>query len=315
MQVGRLIELEAVLAVAHRRSFRAAAVDLGLSTTALSQIVAGLESRLGVRLFNRTTRSVAPTAAGDQFVVEITPALAAIRSAVQTVGSHQVAPSGLLRLNTSLGAARRLLSPLILEYLRRYPEMSVDLVTEGKLVDIVKDGYDAGFRLAEQVPRDMIAIPLRREERLVLVAAPAYLDRHPPPDSPHALSAHDCIRMRLPSGILYRWEFERGDDKPVIDAGGRLTLDESSLIHEAALAGQGIAYLSEWDVAADIRSGRLVQLLDDWTPAFPGLCLYYPGRRQLPAGLRAMIDLIRERYPEKSAATGAGRRGNAAQTW
>jgi len=294
MRQGRLIELEAVVALARRRSFRAAAAEVGLSTTALSQLIAGLEARLGVRLFNRTTRSVAPTEAGEAFVARITPALVSIDEAVEAVNSHRETPAGMLKLNTSSGAARQILTPVILEYMRRYPQMSVDIVTEGRLIDIVTDGFDAGVRLAETVPRDMIAIPFGERQRLVVVGAPSYLRGRDLPRTPHDLSSHECIRNRLAAGGVYRWEFER-DGKPLaMETHGRLTLDEANLIREAALAGAGLAFLSQWWVAEDIKAGRLVQLLDDWTPSFPGMCLYYPGRRHVPAGLRALIELIRE---------------------
>ena len=294
MRQGRLIELEAVVAVARRRSFRAAAAEVGLSTTALSQLIAGLEARLGVRLFNRTTRSVAPTEAGEAFVARITPALVSIDEAVEAVNSHRATPAGTLRLNTSAGAARQILTPVILQYLRRYPQMSVDIVTEGKLVDIVTDGFDAGFRIAEAVPADMISVPLGPDQRMVVVGSPGYLAARDPPRAPQDLKAHECVRARMASGNVYRWEFEREGESVAVEVFGRLTLDEMSLIREAALAGVGLAYLSQWSVAEDLTAGRLVQLLDDWTPAFPGLCLYYPGRRHVPAGLRALIDLIRE---------------------
>lgn len=295
MSRGRLVELEAAVAVARRRSFRAAAAELGVSSTALSQAIAELEARLSVRLFNRTTRSVAPTPAGEQFVAEIAPALIAIRDAADAVNRHRATPAGMLRLNTSAGAARRILQPVIFEYLKRYPEMSVDIVTEGRLIDIVREGFDAGFRLAEQVPADMISVPLGRDERLIVVGSPAYLARRPPPATPADLLKHDCVRMRLPSGGVYRWEFEKDGEQMLVDVSGRLTLDEGGMIHEAALAGHGLAYMSEWQFERDLRDGRLVQLLADWTPSFPGLCLYYPGRRHVPAGLRALIDLIQER--------------------
>jgi DNA-binding transcriptional LysR family regulator len=295
MTRGRLVELEAVVAVARRRSFRAAAVEVGLSTTALSQTIAELEARLGVRLFNRTTRSVSPTEAGDQFVAEVAPALSAIRNAMDAVNTHRSTPAGMLRLNSSVGAARRILRPIVFEYLNRYPQMSVDLATEDKLIDIVRDGFDAGFRLADQVPEDMIAIPLGRTERLILVGAPAYLDGREAPGKPADLIGHDCIRMRLSGGTVYRWEFDKAGKEVLVDVSGRLILDEATLIREAVLAGYGLAYVSEWEVAEDIRAGRLMQLMDDWTPPFPGLSLYYPGRRHVPAGLRALIDLIQER--------------------
>ncbi len=294
MHQGRLIELEAVVAVARRRSFRAAAAEIGLSMTALSQAVAELEGRLGVRLFNRTTRSVAPTAAGEQFVAQVAPALGVIRESMEAVNQHRTSPAGLLRLNISAGAARQILSPVIFEYLRRYPEMAVDIVTEGRLVDIVKDGFDAGVRLAESVPGDMIAVALGPEQRLIVVGSPAYLKGRALPETPHDLRTHDCIRTRMPSGVIYRWEFERRGERVVVDVSGRLTLDETDLMHEAALAGLGLSYLSAWRAAADVAAGRLVQVLADWTPPFPGLCLYYPGRRHVPWGLRALVDLIRE---------------------
>jgi DNA-binding transcriptional LysR family regulator len=294
MYRGRLIELEAAVAVARRRSFRAAATEVGLSPTALSQVIAELEKRLGVRLFNRTTRSVAPTEAGEQFIAEVAPALASIRHSMEAVNRHRESPAGTLRLNTSSGAARQIMAPLILDYLRRYPDMGIDIVTEGKLVDIVKDGFDAGIRLAETVPADMIAVRLGPEQQLITVAAPAYLKKRGTPKGPADLLQHDCIRMRLPSGGVYRWEFERRGKKTIINAPGRIILDDMDLTREAVLAGLGVAYLSVWWVRAELASGRLVQVLGDWTPPFPGLCLYYPGRRHVPAGLRALIDLIRE---------------------
>jgi DNA-binding transcriptional LysR family regulator len=289
-----LVELEAVATIARRGSFRAAALELGMSSTAVSHAVAGLEARLGVRLFNRTTRSVSLTAAGEQFLAQVAPALADIRAAVEGVNAHRETPTGTLRLNTSVGAARQILGPLILEYMARYPDMRVDIVTEGALVDIVKGGFDAGFRLAEFVPQDMIAVPLGPEQRSVVVGSPDYFARHPAPQTPEDLRRHRCIRARMASGKIYRWEFEQRGEVMEIDVDGPLTLDESTVMRQAALAGVGLSYLSIWDVADDIAQGRLVAALEDWSPPYPGLCLYYPGRRHAPAGLRAFIDLIRE---------------------
>jgi DNA-binding transcriptional LysR family regulator len=288
-----LVELDAAAAVARRGAFRAAAVELGMSTSALSHAVASLEARLGVRLFNRTTRSVSLTAAGEQFVAELAPALIQIRAAMDAAGAHRATPSGVLRLNTSVGAARMILAPLILEYLRRYPEMSVDLVTEGRLIDIVGEGFDAGIRIAEAVPRDMIAVPIGGPLRSVVVGSPAYFAGRSLPQTPGDLLSHECVRTRMASGALYRWEFERRGEQVEVDVKGALTLDESGLMIEAVRAGAGVGYLSEWSVGEDLAAGRLIQALDDWTPAYPGLCLYYPGRRHVPAGLRAFIDLIR----------------------
>jgi DNA-binding transcriptional LysR family regulator len=295
MRSSGLIELEAVAAVARHRNFRAAAIELGLSRSALSHAVAALEQRLGVRLFHRTTRSVALTEAGEQFVGGIVPALGEIRAAMAAAASRRSTPAGTLRINTSVGAARQVMTPIILEYLRRFPEMRVDIVTEGRLIDIVVDGFDAGVRLAESVPQDMIAVPLGPEQRFAVVGTPAYFAAHGRPRTPEDLKAHRCIRSRLPSGAIYRWEFERHGESFAIDGDGPLILDEPNLMLEAAHAGLGLAYLTEWNVAADLASGRLERVLEDWTPPFPGLCLYYPGRRHLPAGLRALVDLIRER--------------------
>lgn len=291
---GSLMELECVAAVASRGGFRAAARELGVSSSAISHAIGSLEARLGIRLFNRTTRSVSLSAAGEQFVAEIMPALAAIRGAVEGVDEHRAEPSGTLRLNTSLGAARMILQPLVLAYLRRYPKMKLEIVTEGALVDIVGQGFDAGLRLVETIPPDMIAVPVTDAIRSVIVATPDYFDRYPPPKVPGDLMAHNCIRSRMASGAIYRWELEGHGESLTIDVPGSLTLDDSDLMLRAAQQSAGLAYLTEGSVADDLQAGRLVQVLDDWTPPYPGLCLYYPGRRYLPAKLRAFIDLIHE---------------------
>jgi DNA-binding transcriptional LysR family regulator len=297
MARASLIELEAVATVARTGGFRAAARELEMSSSALSHAIATLEARLGVRLFNRTTRSVALSAAGEQFVAEIAPALAAIGSAIENVGEHGAEPSGILRLNTSLGAARMLLAPLILEYGRRYPRVEVEIVTEGALVDVIGQGFDAGIRLAEAVPSDMIAIPILRQLRSAVVGASGYFQGRERPKVPTDLLQHHCIRARMASGKLYRWEFERRGESVQVDAPGTLTLDESGLMLEAALAGAGIAYLSEQAVAEHVTAGRLITVLEDWTPPYPGLCLYFAGRRHIPAKLRALIDIIRTQGP------------------
>lgn len=294
MHKSGLIELEAIIAVARHGSFRAAATELGMSPTALSHAVAGLEARLGVRLFNRTTRSVSLSGAGDEFVATVAPALSDIRGAMEAVNDHRNTPTGTLRINSSLGAARRILTPVVLEYLRRYPDMKVDLVTEGRLVDIVVDGFDAGVRTVDNVPKDMVAVPFGPSLRYAVVGSPGYFETRPRPFIPQDLVAHTCIRSRLPSGIIYRWEFERDGEAHNIDVAGALTLDEPTLILEAARQGAGLAHLSEWSVESDIVAGKLVRVLEDWTPLLPGLCLYYPSRRHMPASLRAFIALIRE---------------------
>lgn len=290
-----LNELEAVLALARTRSFRAAAAAMGMSTSALSHAIAGLEGRIGARLFNRTTRSVAPTEAGQAFIAGIAPALSAIRTAMEEAGSSGDMPAGSLRINTSAAAAARCM-PLFMEFMRRYPQMKLDVVTEGRLIDIVAEGFDAGIRLAETLPQDMVALQIEPALRYVVVASPDFLATINLPGKPADLLQLRCIRMRMPSGTIYRWEFERQGEVRALDVLGSLTLDQPALIREAALAGLGLAYLAEWHVSGDLERGRLVQVLDGWTPAVEGLCLYYPGRRHVPPGLRALIELARERY-------------------
>ncbi|MFC3944401.1 LysR family transcriptional regulator [Pseudomonas gingeri NCPPB 3146 = LMG 5327] len=294
MRTSGLTELEAVLAVARHRSFRAAAAELEVSTSALSHAVSALESRIGARLFNRTTRSVALSEAGAQFVESISPAMSTIREAMEQAGSHAGIPTGTLRINTAAGAAKQAM-PLFIEYMRRYPQMNVDIVTEGKLIDIVVEGFDAGIRLHDSVPQDMIAIPLGLPLRLLVLGSPEYFSRNPVPQTPTDLLKHRCIRLRLPSGRIYHWEFERHGETLAVDVQGVLTLDESTLVLEAARAGLGLVYATQWNAAADLAAGTLVSVLEDWTPPFDGLSLYYPGRRHVPAGLRALIELIRER--------------------
>ena len=295
MAKASLSELEAVAAVARLGGFRAAARELGLSSSALSHAVAALEERLGVRLFNRTTRSVALSPEGERFVAEIGPALAAIDGALENAGEHGLEPSGALRINTSPGAARMLLTPLFLEYARLYPRVELEIVTEGALVDVTGQGFDAGIRLAEAVPPDMIAVPILREIRSLVIGAPGYFDAWGVPKTPADLYRHRCIRARMASGKLYRWEFERRGQAVLIDAPGTLTLDESGLMLEAALAGAGLCYIAEPAVADHIAAGRLMAVLEDWTPPYRGPCLYFASRRHIPSRLRALIELIRSR--------------------
>lgn len=294
MQRVALNDLEAVLAVARRGSFRAAAIDLDMSTTALSHAIARLEANLGVRLFNRTTRSVSLSNAGRQFVEKVGPAVGDIHGAMEAVRSQRETPSGLLRINAAPTAARQIISPLVLEFLRRYPEMQVDIVTEGRLVDVVAAGFDLGVRVADLVPTDMIALSLGRPQRSAVVGSPNYFAQRPMPLVPTDLLSHDCIRVRLPNGALFRWRFQRDGETAQIDVPGRLILDEASLARTAALDGAGIGFFMEQDVLHDIAAGRLLRLLDDWTPATPGFCLYYPGRRNPSAGLQAFLALARE---------------------
>lgn len=289
-----LNDLDAVIAIARRGSFRSAALELGMSTTALSNAIAKLEASIGVRLFNRTTRSVSLTDAGRLFVEQVSPALQAIHGAMETVRSQQTTPSGTLRINAFATAAREILSPLVLEYLRRYPEVHIDIVTEGRLIDIVAEGFDLGVRMAGLVPTDMISVSLGRPQRYAVVGSPDYFERHAIPRVPPDLLNHRCIRVRLPNGALYRWQFAKGGQAVQIDVGGPITLDEVGVARTAVLDGIGLGFFLEQDVRSDIEAGRLVRILEDWTEPFDGLCLYYPGRRNPSAAFKAFIDLARE---------------------
>ena len=289
-----LAELEAITAVARHGGFRAAARELGMSSSALSHAVAALEERLSVRIFNRTTRSVALSEAGERFVADVAPALAAIDRAIEDAGMSAGTVSGTLRLNMAPGAARMLLVPLILEYGRRYPNVDVEIVTDNALVDVIGKGFDAGVRLVEVVPADMVAIPILPTIRSLVVGSPGYFSNRSHPIVPSDLLRHRCIRARMASGRLYRWEFERRGQAVLIDAPGSLILDASDLMLSAALEDAGLAYISEPSVAAHIASGDLIPVLQDWSPPYPGLSLYFAQRRQMPARLRALIDLIRE---------------------
>lgn len=301
-----LSELNAFVAVATHRSFRAAATELGVSASALSHAVSALERRLGVRLFNRTTRSVAPTAAGARFLARVQPALGEIAQAMDAVNDFRDTPTGVIRITAAENAARQILTPLILPFLERYPDMHVDLVTEGRFVDIVADGFDAGVRLAEAVPQDMVAIPFGPDIRFAVVGSPAYFAGRTVPRSPADLADHRCIRSRLPSGAVFRWEFEKHGESVTVDVQGPLKLNQHTLMIEAALAGVGLAWVNEWNARDAIASGQLVRVLEDWTPPYPGLCLFYPRNRHAPAGLRAFVDFVREHVADVEAFMSGG---------
>ena len=285
--------LEAVLAIARLGTFRAAALDLGMSTTALSHSIRRLESDLGVRLFNRTTRSVSLTDAGRDFIGRVSPAVAEIRGAMERARSQQVTPSGLLRLNASAQGGQAI-APLMLQFLRRYPEMQIDLVTEGRLVDIVAEGFDLGVRPANLVPRDMLAVSLGRPQRYAVVVSPEWLAANRAPMTPADLPLEDCIRVRLPNGAMFRWYFEKDGEVVQVDAKGRLTIDEPGIARTAVMAGVGIGFFIEQDVAEDINEGSLIRVLEEWTPPRPGFSLYYPGRRNPSAGFAAFVGMVRE---------------------
>jgi len=294
MRGNSLVGLEAVLAIARKKSFRGAAVELGMSTTAVSNTIGNLERHLGVRLFNRTTRSVSLTDAGRTFVDQVAPALRDIRDAMDGARSQQDTPSGVLRINAFATGAREVMAPLILKYLRAYPQVQIDLVTENKLVDVVGDGFDFGIRRADLMPRDMIAVPLGRPRSYAVVASPRYLEAHGRPRVPADLLEHSCVRVRLPNGALYQWELEKDGKRVRIDVTGQITLDEASLSRIAVLEHLGLGFFMESDVRDDIKAGRLVRVLADWTPPLDSLALYYPGRKNPSAAFRLFVEMARE---------------------
>jgi DNA-binding transcriptional LysR family regulator len=294
MTTPSLAELTAFAAVAERRSFSRAAVALGVSASALSHSVRELEARLGVRLLNRTTRSVAPTEAGARLLERLRPALGAIGEALDEVNEYRGRPKGTLRLNVPR-SARFLLQPVIARFLSENPDMRLEIECDDRLIDIVAEGFDAGVRFGEQIAADMIAVRLGGPVSFVLLASPAYLAEHGRPEHPDDLARHRCIRRRFSDGSFYRWELEGEGRELEVEVDGRFTTNDEGLALDAAADGVGIAL--SFDAMAEpwIASGRLVRVLEDWCPPFPGPYLYYPSRRHMSAGLRAFIDLATAR--------------------
>ncbi|MBW6527815.1 LysR family transcriptional regulator [Sphingomonas sp. RHCKR7] len=287
-----LTELRAFALVAQHRSFRRAADIAGVARPTLSHALRSLEQRLGTRLLHRTTRSVALTEAGERLLARLAPALRALDDMLGNVGANPNV-GGPLRINANEGGARWLLRHAVPLLLERHPRVILELLTEGRLVDIVAEGFDAGVRLREAVPQDMVAVPLGGDTRFIAVAAPSYVAGHGEPAAPQELHTHRCIRQRLPSGKSYRWEFERGGEEVLVDVPGALTLDHSGLMVEAATDGLGITFVPEPYAAEGLQVGRLVQVLADSSPPVPGLCLYNARNRRTPAALQALIDIVR----------------------
>jgi DNA-binding transcriptional LysR family regulator len=294
MRRPTLAELRAFMVVVEQRSFRRAADLLGLTRSTLSHAMRSLEDAVGARLLHRTTRSVSPTEAGERLLREMAPVLAQMDRVLEAVaGSAPADLAGTLRINGPEAGVRWLLETVVPDFLEQHPRMQLDLVVDGSLSDIVDQGFDAGIRLADAVPRDMVAIPLGPPVRFLAIASPAYLASHGSPLSPGDLAGHRCIRQRLPSGKRYRWEFQKDGVDDVVDVPGVLTLNDSALMVDAAARGLGVAYVPDTCARAALEDGRVQCVLDDWCPPSPGLCLYYPGHRHVPAGLRALIDMIK----------------------
>lgn len=293
-------DLSIFLSIAQHLNFSRAAVDLGLTPSALSHSLRALENRLGVRLFNRTTRSVALTEAGERLYGRLKPAFRDIEDALEDLNHFRDKPSGNLRITSGRQACELVLLPIASEFLQAYPDIRLEVVESDALLDIVAAGFDAGVRFGNRLEADMVSLPIGPDLRSVVVGSPAFFQRHPAPQQPEELHALPCIRHRFPSGSMYRWEFERGGIEQEIDVNGPLTLGDVSLMVGPALQGLGLAYVFEDMVSEHLSAGRLVQVLADWCPYYPGLHLYYPSRRHVPAPLKAFIDFARNARHSKT---------------
>jgi DNA-binding transcriptional LysR family regulator len=289
-----LTHLAAFAAVARHRSFRRAGAELALSTSAVSYAIRALEERLGVGLFHRTTRSVALTEAGQRLLDRLQPALGQVHDALEEMNHFRSAPAGLLRINATRAAVQTQLGPRLADFLRAHPDVRLEVAQDDGLVDIVAKGYDAGVRLHEFVPEDMVAVPLGPPLRGLIVASPAYLQRRAVPLHPRELVEHECVRFRFASGHLYKWQFERDGQTLDIDVPGRLTLGDQHTILQAVLDGLGFAYVLEDAARPYLDDGRLLAVLEDWSEPFAGWVLYYPQQRQMSSALRAFVDMLRD---------------------
>src|SRR3954451_19183256 len=287
MQRGRLDDLQAFVAVARERSFTKAAAKLGVSQSALSHTIRELEERLGVRLLSRTTRSVSPTEAGESLLHNIGPRFGGIEAEVAAVSELREKPAGTIRITATENATETILVPKLAPLLREYSDIRVEIIIDYGLADIVAQRFDAGVRSGEQVAKDMIATRIGPDMRMAVVGAPAYSATRSPQKKPQDLTGHTCINLRLPTyGGLYAWEFEKNGRELNVRVEGQLVFNQTRLIVEAALRGFGVAYLPEDHVQKHLGSRKLVRVLEDWCPPFPGFHLYYPSRRQPSAAFR-----------------------------
>ncbi|WP_447595454.1 LysR family transcriptional regulator [Aquipseudomonas campi] len=293
---SELADLNVFMTIVRRRSFRHAAHELGVSTSALSHSMRNLETRLGVKLLNRTSRSVVPTAAGQALADKLDTGFQSIREALSELDVYRAAPAGRLSLNVPRDAARLLLRPVLKRFCQSYPDIQLEITVEDRLLDIVADGFDAGIRYGSTVPQDMVAVPLTEELRWIVVAAPEYLARHGTPQHPADLLRHRCIRMRLGDNTHYKWELGNGVDAVHVDVPGPLSTNETDATVAAAVDGVGLAYCLEVRVADELRNGTLHAVLPEWASLGPPLCLYYPSRHQAQPGLRQLADMIREQW-------------------
>lgn len=285
--------LTAFMAVAEERSFTRAAKRLGVSTSALSHAVRGLEERFGVRLLARTTRSVAPTGAGEQLLARLQPALGDIQGALELIAGLGDRPTGRVRLVVSPLATSTVLGPKLGQFARDYPNVILDVTTSGDRLDLVAAGFDAGIHLMEFIEKDMAAVRVSPDLRPAIVGSPGYFESRAKPKTPRDLLDHQCINVRHGSAEIYRWEFEKGKRSLAVGVAGPLVVDDVELSIRAAIDGVGLAFVDDDRVAGHLTSGALVRVLEDWCQPFPGFFLYHPSRRQLPAALSALIDTLR----------------------
>jgi DNA-binding transcriptional LysR family regulator len=289
-------DILAFLAVARERSFTRAAAQLGVSQSALSHTIRRLEERLEIRLLTRSTRSVAPTEAGERLIRTVGPRLKEIDDELSSLSELREKPAGTIRITAGEHAAEANLWPALAKLLPRYPDIKVEITTDYGLTDIVAERYDAGVRLGEQVAKDMIAVRIGPDFRMVVVGAPCYFENRQKPKKPQDLTAHDCVNIRLPTyGGLYAWEFEKRGRGLKVRVEGQLVFNTMALRLNAVLAGFGLAYLPEDQVQAHLADGRLIQVLDDWCAPFPGYHLYYPSRRQVAPAFALLVDALRYR--------------------
>jgi DNA-binding transcriptional LysR family regulator len=289
-------ELVAFVTVAREGSFTKAAAQLGVSQSALSHTIRGLEARLGIRLLTRTTRSVSPTEAGERLLGSVAPSFDEIEAAVAALSDLREKPAGTVRITTAEHAANYVIWPKLDSFLPNYPDVKVEITVDYGLVDIVAGRYDLGVRLGDQVAKDMVAVRISTDLRMAVVGAPSYFTTRSVPLNPAELGEHDCINLRLPThGGLYAWEFEKDGQALNVRVQGQLTFNSSSPRLRAALAGRGLAFLPEDMAQAYIEAGQLVRVLADWCPSFPGYYAYYPSRRQSSPALQLVIDALRYR--------------------
>ncbi|WP_199634745.1 LysR family transcriptional regulator [Serratia sp. PAMC26656] len=287
-------DLISFLVVARERSFTKAAAKLGVSQSALSHAIRGLEERLALRLLTRTTRSVAPTEAGERLVNSLGPRFAEIESELDALSEMRERPAGNIRITAGEHAVDSVLWPMLKSFLADYPDINVEITVDNTLTDIVADRFDAGIRLGEQVAKDMIAVRIAPDMRMVPVASPAYFERCGIPNTPQALQNHRCINMRLPTmGGLYAWEFAKDGREIKVRVEGQLTFNSLRQRIDAALLGFGIAFVPEDTVTEELANGRLVSVLDEWCPLFPGYYLYYPSRRQHTTAFALFVEALR----------------------